>query len=110
MPIVGLIVMRIVLNVILPSVDTYSDVTLAYKTFTFNLGETLLLAGCRVCQGKDETDIYTLKKESCPLCLLHYSDSVCGYRYDVLDKMHEYERKDTCDNEPLSFSVNFNES
>ena len=65
---VFILVMRFFLNVFLPSFDIYSDITLSYKTFTFNLGESLLLAGCRVCQGKDETEIYTLKNKSCQKC------------------------------------------
>ena len=97
-----LIVMRIVFNVVLPSIDAYSDVSLAYKTFTFNLGESLILAGCRVCQGKDETDIYTLNNKSCQLCLTTSEPNrACGLSYEILNKMYEHERKDTCDNEPL---------
>ena len=109
--IVGFIVMRIVLNVFLPSVDTYSDVALAYKTFTFNLGESLLLSGCRVCQGKDETDIYTLNNKSCQLCLTTSDfNRACGLNHEILNIMNEHERKDTCDNEPLSVTLNYNET
>ena len=64
MAIIFIFVVRFALNIFLPSFDTYSDVNLAYKTFTFSLGESLLLTGCRVCQGKDETEIYTIKNKS----------------------------------------------
>ena len=116
-------VIRIAFNVFLPSFDTYSDVSLAYKAFTFSLGESLLLSGCRVCQGKDETEIYTLKNKSCQQCLvmseiIHLQSNLpsskivnlydaCGYSYEFLNKMHELEKKDTCENEPVSLSVSF---
>ena len=108
---VFIFVMRIIFNVFLPSFDTYSDLTLAYKTFTFRLGESLLLAGCRVCQGKDETEIYTLKNKSCQQCLTSRFVSgnlACGNSHEFLDKIHELERKDTCDNEHFSLTLNFN--
>ena len=108
------LVIRIGLNVVLPSFDIYSDITLAYKIFTYNLGDSLLLAGCRVCQGKNETDIYTLKNKSCQQCLTSsrryevLEIHNCGDSYEFLDKIHELERRDTCENEDLSFTLNFN--
>ena len=96
---------------------TYSDANLAYKTFTFSLGESLLLAGCRVCQGKDETEIYTLRNKSCQQCLVNseiISEKVveitdsCGLSYNILNKIYGLEKKDTCENEPLSLSLHLN--
>ena len=111
---VFIFVMRFIFNILLPSFDSYSDITLAYKTFTFRLGESLLLAGCRVCQGKDETEIYTLKNKSCQQCFTRIvsqsGNGACGYSYDFLVKIHELERKDTCDNENFSWTINFNET
>ena len=105
-----LFVRPILFNILLPSFDTYSDVMLAYKTFTFNLGESLLLSGCRVCQGKDEIEIYNLKNKSCQQCLTSLAGSLdyCGKSYEVLDKLYDLERKDTCENEHLSFALNYN--
>ena len=114
-----LIAMRIVFNVFLPTLDAYSNVSLAYKTFTFSLGESLILAGCRVCQGKDETEIYSLKNKSCQPCLKNSAQipdkvvfgellEACGLSYEVLNKMHEIEKKDACENVPLSLSLHFN--
>ena len=111
MAIVFIFVVRFALNIFLPSFDTYSDANLAYKTFTFSLGESLLLSGCRVCQGKDETEIYTLKTNSCQSCLISrsgYDHTECGNSHEVLNKIHELERKDTCENENLSFTLNMN--
>ena len=110
------LVIRIGLNVVLPSFDIYSDITLAYKIFTFNLGDSLLMAGCRVCQGKNETDIYTLKNKSCQQCLTSSRRSEvleihnCGDSYEFLDKIHELERRDTCENEDLSMTFYFNKT
>ena len=107
--IVGLFVLRIVFNIFLPSFDIYSDATLAYNTFTFNLGESLLLAGCRVCQGKDETELYTLRNKSYQTCLASpesVTNTVCGLSHEVLNAIHESERKDKCGNENLSFTLN----
>ena len=104
-------VMHIVLNVALPSFDTYSDVTLAYKTLTFSLGESLLLAGCRVCQGKDEAEIYKLKNKPCLQCLTsgaQRGNDDCGSSYEVLNKLYDLERQDTCENEHFSLALNFN--
>ena len=113
------LVIRIGLNVFLPSFDIYSDMKLAYKIFTYNLGDSLLLAGCRVCQGKNETDIYTLKNKSCQQCLTssvdkgniyHNSINFCGDSYEFLDKIHELERRDTCENEDLSMTFYYNKT
>ena len=108
---VFIFVMRIIFNVYLPSFDIYSDITLSYKTFTFRLGDSLLLAGCRVCQGKDETEIYTLKNKSCQQCLTSNfpgGNLFCGNSREFLDIIHEHERKDTCNNEHFSLTLNFN--
>ena len=67
-------VMCILFNVLLNSFDHYSDVTLAYESMNFDLGDSLLLSGCRVCHGKSDSDIYDVKETKCQKCLLENYD------------------------------------
>ena len=64
-------------NVGLNSFDVYSDITLAYNTLTFNLGESLLLTGCKVCSGKEDKDVFEVKNSSCQHCLTQNYNFEC---------------------------------
>ena len=65
-------VVCITFNIFLNSFDVYSDTTLAFNTLTFNLGDSLLLGGCKVCHGKQDKDIYSVKESKCQqLSLIH---------------------------------------
>ena len=103
-------------NVFLNSFDVYSDILLSFNALTFDLGDSILLSGCRVCHGKDDNDIFRYKNKSCQQCLVRsaiMSDKVvfhvddCGLSYEILNKIHVLEKKDTCENEPLSLSFHF---
>ena len=86
-------------NVFLNSFDVYSDTALAYKTLTFNLGDSLLLSGCRVCHDKDDKDVFTSTNRSCHQCLTVNKDFQCGNNFEILDKIHELQQVDTCNDE-----------
>ena len=51
----------ILLNVIFPSGDVYSDVALMIDTITFNVASNLEISGCRVCHGRNEAEVYKIE-------------------------------------------------
>ena len=93
-------------NVGLNSFDVYSDITLAYNTLTFNLGDSLLLTGCKVCQGKEDKDVFTEKNRSCQHCLTQNQKFQCGGSFQILEKLNELSKSDTCASD--GFGVSFN--
>ena len=99
-------VVCLALNVFLNSFDVYSDLGLTYKTLTFNLGDNLLLTGCRVCHDKENEEIYKPQNKSCRQCLTRNWNFHCGGSYQMLNKLKELEKKDTCNEE--RFSLKFN--
>ena len=90
-------VMCILFNVLLNSFDHYSDVTLAYESMNFDLGDSLLLSGCRVCHGKSTSDIYDVKKNKCQKCLLENYDFQCGNDINVLNKLNQPQNSANCE-------------
>ena len=96
----------IVFNIFLNSFDVYSDIALAINTLTFNLGDSILLSGCKVCHGKVGKDIFSLKNKSCQFCLTRNKQFECGLSFQVLDKIIELEKSETCEKE--RFGVNWN--
>ena len=83
-------------NVGLNTFDVYSDITLAYNTLTFNLGDSLLLSGCKVCMGKADKDVVSVKKSSCQHCLAQNYAFQCGGSFQILEKLNELSKSDTC--------------
>ena len=90
-------VMCILVNVLLNSFDHYSDVTLAYESMNFDLGDSLLLSGCRVCHGKSATDIYDVKETKCQKCLLENYDFQCGNDVNVLNRLNQPQNSENCE-------------
>ena len=74
--VIATFVMCILFNIILPTGDVGSDLNLMYLALTFNLGDTLELAGCKSCYHKTENDVYypkeNLNDNECKTC--YYSD------------------------------------
>ena len=103
-------VMCFYFNVFLNSFDVYSDIALAFNTLTFNLGDSLLLSGCKVCHGKEDKDVFSLKNDrSCKQCVTQNYYFACGGSYQILEKMNEIENgNETCDKE--RFGVRSNKS
>ena len=54
------LVITMVCNVILPSLDVYGDVVLMVNTLNFNLGDTQSMSGCRACYAKNGQEIYAV--------------------------------------------------
>ena len=84
----------------------YYDIALAINTLTFNLGDSILLSGCKVCHGKDDKDVFSVKNNSCQQCLTLNYKFACGRSFQVLDKLNGLEKRDTCEYE--RFGVKFN--
>ena len=103
-------VVCIFFNIFLNSFDVYSDIGLSLNTLTFNLGNSILLSGCRVCHGKDNQEVFKVKNNSCQHCLTKNSNFHCGASFEVLDKINELHAKETknvCENEYFSVSLNY---
>ena len=93
-------------NVFLNSFDVYSDIALAINTLTFNVGESLLLRGCKVCYRKDEDEVFSLKNRSCQQCLTRNNMFQCGNSIEFLKKMSELEHSEICTNERFGLAYN----
>ena len=101
-------VMCILFNVLLNSFDHYSDVALAYESLSFDLGDSLLLSGCRVCHGKSASDIYDVKETKCQRCVLENYDFQCGNDINVLNKLNQPQNSGNC--ESADIVANWNQA
>ena len=99
--IIATFIMCIFFNVFLNSFDHYSDVTLAYETLNFDLGDSLLLSGCRVCHGKTASDIYSVKKTKCQKCVIENYDFQCGNDINVLGKLSQPRNSENCESDDI---------
>ena len=93
-------------NILLNSFDVYSDIALAVNTLTFDLGESILMSGCRVCHGKTNKDVFSVRNSSCHHCLTKNDAFRCGMSFDMLTKLNEIEKTDACKNK--RFGVVYN--
>ena len=94
--------MCIFFNVFLNSFDHYSDVTLAYEALNYDLGDSLLLSGCRVCHGKTASDIYSVKKTKCQKCVIENHDFQCGSDINVLEKLNKPQNSENCESDDIA--------
>ena len=97
-------------NIFLNSFDVYSDTTLAFNTLTFNLGDSLLLSGCKVCYGKEDKDIFTVRKtdgHSCQHCVTANDWFQCGSSVDLLNNINDLQQSDKCNNESVGVNIPF---
>ena len=104
--IISTFVTCLIFNVFLNSFDIYSDVALTYNTLTFNVGESFLLSGCKVCHGKEEIDVFSVKNDPCQVCLTRNNNFQCGSNFEVLDRLNELEKNEVCGNNNFTFSIN----
>ena len=88
-------------NVFLNSFDHFSDVTLAYETLNFDLGDSLLLSGCRVCHGKKAPDIYSVKTTKCQKCVIENLTFQCGNDINVLRKLSAPRNSENCESDDI---------
>ena len=91
----------ILFNVILNSFDHYTDVSLAYETLNFDLGNSLLLSGCRVCHGKTASDIYSVKPTKCQTCVIENLSFQCGNDINVLRKLSGPRNSENCESDDI---------
>ena len=60
-------------NIILPTGDVGSDLNLIYQAWTFNLGDSLELEGCKSCYLKTDKEVYYQEKDltskECKTCI-----------------------------------------
>ena len=101
-------VVCLTLNVGLNTFDVFSDITLSFNTLTFNLGDSLLLSGCKSCSGKEDKDVFSVKNSSCQHCLTQNNYFACGKSFQILEKLNELSKSDTCVTD--RFGVSFNET
>ena len=99
--IIASFLLTIFLNVFLNSFDHCSDVTLAYEALNYDLGDSLLLSGCRVCYGKTASDIYSIKKTKCQKCVMENVDFQCGNDINILGKLHEPKNSENCESDDI---------
>ena len=94
------------LNVGLNTFDVYSDITLSFNTLTFNLGDSVLLSGCKSCSGKEDKDVFEVKNSSCQHCLTENDQFSCGDSFQILEKLNELSKSDTCVTDRFGVSYN----
>ena len=63
----------------------------------YDLGDSLLLSGCRVCHGKSDSEIYYVKETKCQKCLLENYDFQCGNDINVLNKLNQPQNSANCE-------------
>ena len=100
-------VTSIIFYVLLNSLDVYSDIALAFRTFTFDLGESLLLSGCKVCYNKDDKDIYLVQNNSCQQCLTCNYQFECGASFDFLEQLLEIEKSESCKSTRFGYKYSY---
>ena len=96
------------LNVFLNTFDVYSDITLTIKALAFNLGNSLLLTGCKICYSKENENIYNPINKSCHQCVSKNNRFLRGHSFEMLNKLNELEKSNICYEE--NFSLFLNES
>ena len=99
----------IIFNIGLNSFDVYSDISLAYKTLAFELGDSLLLSGCKVCHGKEDEDVFSVRNSECQQCLTQSRAFQCGQSFKILNKLNELQQSNQCNAETFEVKWNFKE-
>ena len=87
----------IIFRIFLNTFDVYSDITLSTNTLTFNLGDSVLLSGCKVCHGKQDNEIFSMNNDSCNHCLAVNHNFDCGLSFQILDKINAIEKSGKCE-------------
>ena len=71
-------------RIFLNTFDVYSDIALSTNTLTFNLGDSFLLSGCKVCNGKEDKEIFSVNKSTCDQCLMTNYAYECGPKHQEM--------------------------
>ena len=102
--VIRIFVLTIIVNMILPSGDVYSDIAMMYETWTFRNTESLESVGCRACYSKKVEDLAPSTKD-CTLCVTKNFRSHCGGMLTSLKKLVEYENANKCEDLKWAFSL-----
>ena len=94
--VVSMFAQTILFSILGPSGDIYSDVGLMVNTLTFNLGESLLLSGCRACYKRNEDEVYSIRNRPCQTCFNDNENLVCGRHPQTLNKIQELQNLESC--------------
>ena len=84
-------VTSIIFYVLLNLLDVYSDIALAFRTLTFDLGESLNLVDVMFPIIK-MIKIYLVQNNSCQQCLTCDYQFECGASFDFLEQLPEIEK------------------
>jgi hypothetical protein len=90
----------IIFGLYLPTFDSGSDVFLMYNTITFNLGNTIELAGCRACFGYSPHLNQSKHSSSCKTCVTDgkgQNGYYCGAFSQTIDKINAFQKNDSCE-------------
>ena len=96
--VIRIFTLSIILNVIVPSGDVYSDIMLMYQTWTFRNTESLEMSGCRACFGKIDEDLVSRSRNHCNTCIKKGQQSQCGRDFKAVNKLVELQNRNECDN------------
>ena len=99
-------VISIVFRIFLNTFDVYSDIALSTNTLTFNLGDSVLLSGCKVCHRREDKEIFLVNNSTCNICLTTNHNFECGLSFQFLDKIKAIEKSEKCDFEGFGISYN----
>ena len=99
-------VVSIIFRIFLNTFDVYSDIALSTNTLTFNLGDSVLLSGCKVCHGREDKEIFSANNSTCNVCLTTNHNFECGLSYQFLDKIKAIEKSEKCDFEGFGAAYN----
>ena len=99
-------VVSIIFRIFLNTFDVYSDIALSTNTLTFNLGDSVLLSGCKVCHGKQDNEIFSMNNDSCNHCLLVNHNFECGLSFQILDQINAIEKSGKCEFEDFGTEYN----
>ena len=96
-------VLSIIFDMILPSGDVYSDITMMYQTWTFRNTESLELEGCKSCYLKTVEDLVPSKKD-CTFCITKNNNFHCGGRLPSMKQLLGVENSNECEDMKWVFS------
>ena len=99
-------VVSIIFRIFLNTFDVYSDIALSTNTLTFNLGDSVLLSGCKVCHGREDKEIFSANNSTCNVCVTTNHNFECGLSYQFLDKIKAIEKSEKCDFEGFGAAYN----
>ena len=78
------------------------------NTLTFNLGESLLLSGCRACYKRNEDEVYSIRNRPCQTCFNDNEILYCGSHPQSLNKIQELQNLESCPLDEQKWHLSYN--